>query len=715
MQGIDSSIINLVKIYADKRDIHLSPETFADLEESGNNVMVEGVIRAGAKAGITLHFVKKPLEKVHPLTLPVILVLKDKTSCLLMEKDSESAELIFPDGPLKTLSMDEISSVYSGFCFFLGKEPQPEPDRQPGESRGWFINAVKLSLPIYRDVIIASITINLFVLAVPMFTMNVYDRVVPNFATETLWVLASGVMVVLLFDGLLKFLRVNFIELAAKKSDMVISSMIFEKVMDLKMEAAPLNVGGFASNIKEFDSIKNFLSSSVILFFIDLPFALFFLWVIFYVGGALVFVPMIFMSLLLIYVLIIKKPLFASIAASFEESTRKSALLIESVAGLREIKVLIGSSRFQRQWEALVASLARHGIRSRKLSSSITIVMGLFIALDSVFIVIYGVYLIHEGLLSMGGLIAVMILSSRAIGPMGQVASLLSSYDQTRVAYDSIRHIMELPIETGSEKRFIQKDRLEGGIEFKDVVFTYPGAEKPALQNISFTIAPKERVAILGANGSGKSTLHQLILGLYNAQDGIILRDGLDIRSLHPRFLRRETAYVPQDFILFSGTIGSNLTMKNPAADDSDLLRAVEIGGISPLINSHSLGLNAPVIEKGANFSGGQRQGIAIARAFITPCSMILLDEPTSHMDGASEQGFVKRMAESSKDSTLVVSSHKNALLSLVDRVIVLHEGRIIFDGIKEKFFEKFFGGPGIKRSVSASSSKNEVKNNDSL
>ncbi|PIE03809.1 MAG: type I secretion system permease/ATPase [Acidobacteria bacterium] len=660
------------------------------------------VVNFVKKIGLSAKFVKKPLRQIHELTLPVLLILNDGNGCLVTELDENKAKGIFSEDLSYSLSREELEKNYSGYCFFLGKAPQERTEswQKVRDKNGWFIKAIKVSLPIYRDILLASLAINLFVLAVPMFTMNVYDRVVPNFATETLWVLASAVILIICFDALLKFLRVNFIELATKKSDILISSLLFEKVMDLRMEASPRNVGGFATNIREFDSIKNFMSSSVILFVIDLPFALLFLAMIFYVGGPLVLLPITCMLVLLSYVLLIKKPLFASIAATFEGGVQKNALLIESIAGLKTIKLFNAGGRFRSRWENLVSTLAGYGIKTRFLSSSITTVMGMLIQLNSVFIVIYGVYLIHDGELSMGGLIAVMILSSRAISPVGQVASLLSSYDQTKVAYSSLKNIMALPAELEQQQNFLRPETLRGDICFKDVSLSYPEAEQPSVTRVSFHIRPGEKVALLGANGSGKTTLHRLMLGFYAPQEGSILIDNLEISAISPILLRQHIACVPQDITLFAGTLRDNLTLKNVQIPDQDLLAAIQLAGLETLIAGCPQGLGMPISEAGSNLSGGQRQAVAIARAFTGKPSIALLDEPSNFMDGKSEQAFVERLRPIIQDMTLIVSSHRNSLLSLVDRIIVVDQGKIVFDGSKQNFMTTFYGSANKQKAV---------------
>ncbi len=685
-------------LYASLQGVHVRLEEITallpkDYENELDIFSNDNIVRAGKKIGLNISLAKQNLKDISTLTLPVMIVFKNGATALFMGFEGDNAKIMLASSKdsLHEIGKEIIESEYSGYVFYLGKSFKKYHEHTNKNDKGhWLWHTLKLSLPIYRDILLASFVVNIFALASPLFTMNVYDRVVPNFATYTLWTLAIGVIVVILLDGVLKFLRTHFIEIAAKKSDIIISSKIYERVMNLKMEVFPNNVGAFASNLREFDSVKNFLTSSVMLFLVDLPFTLLFLGVIYYIGGALVIVPILLMSILLLYTFAIKKPLFKAIEASFEESTRKNAILIESIAGLRDIKLLNATGKFQWSWEQIVGSLANKGIKARYLSSSISTLTGILVSLDSILIVAFGVYLIHDGLLSMGGLIAVVILASRTIAPIGQVAALISQFEQTKVAYNSLENIMNLQIEIKDEKEFLKLDEIKGELEFKNVSFTYPNTQKPALNNISFSIKQGEKVAFVGRNGSGKSTILKLLSGFYNPSEGTILLDKLDLNEFHPSFLRNEFAIMPQDFTLYTGSLKENIVLKNPIASDLDLLKALKIGALENFVQNSKYGLNMPIYEKGANLSGGQRQSIALARSFIRDFKVAILDEPTSFMDGLSEQMVASSLHEHTKDKTLVVASHKNSLLALVDRVIVVDEGKIIFDDKKEVFKKQF-------------------------
>ena len=654
----------------------------------------DNVIRAAARAGLKASLFERRLDELSELVLPAIIIMKDESACLFDGFEGDKAKVMLPeaDGAVHEIDKEKLESGYSGFLFLVGKVfTDKSQDSAISQTRGhWFWHTLWISFPIYRDILMASFAVNVFALASPMFTMNVYDRVVPNFAVDTLWVLATGVIVIMVLDGILRFLRTNFIEIAAKKSDIIISSRLFERVLDLRMEQAPRNIGGFANNLREFDSIRNFLTSSVMLFLVDLPFTALFLLVINYIGGNLVVVPIAMMSILLIYTLLIKNPLYQSTIASFQDSAKKNAILVEAIAGLRDIKLLNAAGRFQWTWENIVGSLANKGIKARFLSSSISTITALLVQLNNVLIVAYGVYLIHDGLLSMGGLIAAVILASRTIAPMGQVVALISQYEQTKVAYQSLQKLMKLEVERPDGKEFIRKQSVEGTIEFKNVSFNYPGEEKPAVDGISFKLKTGERIGLIGRTGSGKSTLHKLLLGLFRPQNGRILIDDLDIQEMNPVFLRKNFSCLPQDFSLFSGTIRENITLKNPQASDEELLEAVKLGGLEDFIKSSPKGFDTLVAERGANLSGGQRQGVAVARAFITESPIILLDEPTSFMDGTTEQQVKQNLVQRFADKTVIISTHKNALLELVDRIIIVDNGKIAFDGSKEEFLKTF-------------------------
>lgn len=658
--------------------------------------------RAAQRAGFASRLTKKELKNISPLVLPCILILKEQSACILLNLDTENkkAKIIHPDidSGESWVDFEVLEKEYLGFCFLLKKEFTTEDTKKSLLKKGnehWFWGTLKRSKRIYMDVVIASLIINIFVLASPLFTMNVYDRVIPNNAIETLWVLSLGVIVVYGIDVLLKFTRSYFLEIAGKKSDIIMSSMIFEKVMGLTMASRPKSVGSFASNLRDFESVRNFLTSSTIAAIIDLPFAIIFLMTVHFIAGPLVFIPLILMIAILLYTFSIKNALQESIESTYAAASVKNGILIESLNVLETLKMLSAGGQAQWKWEEATGEIANKGLKSKILSSSIGTVTSFLVQLDTVIVIIVGVYMIQNMELTMGGLIASIILSSRAIAPMGQVASLVSSFEQTKTAYKAINDIMKLPVERPEGKKFVRREKFMGKIEFKNVTFAYPGTTHNALENISFKIEPGERVGILGRNGSGKTTVEKLILGLYVPISGSVLIDGIDINQIDPVDLRKNIGYVPQDVMLLNGTVRENIVFRAPYVDDETFLRATKLGGVDEFIDTHPLGADLPVMERGDGISGGQRQSIAIARAFLLDSPIILLDEPTNSLDSSSENKIKNLLKANIEGKTTLLVTHKMSLLDLVDRLIVLDHSHILLDGKKENVIAAL---NGIKR-----------------
>ena len=661
-----------------------TPELFS-LEHSKANFS-----RAAKRAGLTSKLVQRELDDIPSMVLPCILILHNHGACILEEIDrtAKKAKIIHPEVPdgEEWIDLEALDEHYLGFAFFLKKEHQYGRLRHElveTHDQHWFWGTLMRSKSIYRDVLLASVLINLFVIAAPLFTMNVYDRVVPNNAIETMWVLATGIIVVYFFDMVLKFLRTYFLEVAGKKSDVIMSSLIFEKVMNLKMAYRPKSIGSFASNMKEFESIRGFITSSTVATLIDLPFVVIFLTVTYLIAGPIVVVPLLIMAMILIYSLMIRKPLQQSIESTYAASAAKNSVLIETLSNIEAIKTMGASGHAQYHWEETTGDIAEKGLKSRVLSNSITTVTSFLVQLNTVAVLIAGVYMIDAMELTMGGLIAAVILTSRAISPMGQVAALLANFEQSKTALENLNEIMMLPVERPEGKRFIHRAELQGKIAFKDVVFTYPDQSKSTLNGVSFTINPGEKVGIIGRIGSGKSTIEKLVMNLYQPDSGSIYVDDIDISQLDPADLRKQIAYVPQDLTLFRGTLRDNIVYKKPNVTDEKILRASSIGLVDQFVNQHPMGFDMPIGEQGYGLSGGQRQSVTIARAFIEKTPIVMLDEPSNSMDNSTEKLLLARLKEATEGQTTILVTHKTSLMELVDRLILIDEGRVVMDGPK--------------------------------
>lgn len=655
--------------------------------------------RAARNAGFKSTLVKRDIMRVLDLHLPIILLLAKEQACILesFNEDRSEVKVIYPgEYPLEEwVSLDALNSEYLGYAFLLKKElPREEQGTfvQKQHSKHWFWDTLKLSWPIYKDVLLASLLVNLFVLASPLFTMNVYDRVIPNNATETLLVFAIGVTVVYLIDAFLKFFRTRMLEIAARKSDVVMSSIIFEKVLDLKIAMHPKTVGSFANNIRDFDSIRSFLTNASMSVLIDIPFAVIFLLVIYYIGGLIVIIPAVIMVLILIYALIIRKPLERSIESTHEASARKNGILIESLNNIETIKTQGMTGSIQWRWEESVGEISKKSLHSRLLSSSVPTITGFLVQINTVLIVIAGVFMIKDLELTMGGLIGIVILASRTVAPMGQVAALLTNYSDAKSAFDVIDSITKQPMERLDQHSFLERNTFRGKIEFNNVTFSYPDAEIPALKEVSFVINPGEHIGIIGRIGSGKSTIEKLILKLYEPTEGSILIDDVDIAQIDPARLRRFIGYVSQDISLFRGTVKENILYRAPTSSDDELLVAAHQSGVDEFIKRHPLGYNMPIGERGEGVSGGQRQSIGIARALLSKAPLMLMDEPTNALDQLSEAKLMKNFRLAFRGKTLLLVTQKLSLLTNVSRVIVMHEGKVFLDGQRDEVIKALKG-----------------------
>lgn len=662
----------------------------AGLPLINNRLNPELFIRAAKRADLTSRIVQRKIIDIPSQVLPSVLILKNDSACVVTSIDRDKGQVeVHVQGEKKkrSFSLSEIESLYTGYAIFVQRDhtfDERTPEVVNVRSRHWFWGAMADAWPIYRDVLLGSFLINLFALVSPLFIMNVYDRVVPNNATETLWVLAIGVTIVMVFDFIVKSLRGYFIDIAGKKIDVTLSALIYEKVMGLKMHVRPASVGAFANNLRAFEGIRDFITSATISTLVDLPFVILFLIVIAWIGGPLVFVPLAGIPIIILYSMFIQNSLKEAVDHTFRGSSQKNAMLIESLTAMETIKTLGAEGTMQRKWESAVGYISTWSLRARLLSSSSVNLATLVQQMAMVGIVVYGVYLIGAGDLTTGGLIACVMLTGRALAPTGQLANLATQYHQSKAGLSSLDEVMKLPVERPLEKKFIHRPHFEGAVTLQDVSFSYPDCEDKSLNNISFTIKKGEHVALIGRIGSGKTTIEKLLMGLYDPQEGAIRIDGIDSRQIDPIDLRRNIGYVPQDITLFYGSVRDNIVYAMPNADDDAVLRAARIAGVTDFVDRHPMGFDMPVGERGEGLSGGQRQAVAIARALLLNPSILLLDEPSNSMDNTTEEQLKQRLVEVIKDRTLILVTHRASLLSFVNRLIVLDNGRLIADGPKE-------------------------------
>ncbi|MCF7362369.1 MULTISPECIES: type I secretion system permease/ATPase [Vibrio] len=646
--------------------------------------------RAAERAGLIAKENRSTLKEIPRLVFPVILLLRGNEACVLnsINEEKQEAEIVTAESGMVPIAypLEELNARFIGRYFMVKKQfryDERSPEILKTREGHWFWGTIWQSKRIYRDVMFASLLINLFAIAAPMFTRLVYDKVLPNLAFETLWVLASGVFVIFLFDFTLKMLRNYFIDIAGKKSDILISSKLFSKVMGIRMESRPPSVGAFARHLQEFESIREFFTSATVSSLIDLPFSILFLIIIWLMAGDLVYVPIIGVCVLIIYSLLIQAPLRRAIEEGSRLASQKYANLIESLAGLETVKLFGAQGQFQHRWEEAISHMANWNIKSRRITDGIQSTAGLVQQASSVGMIILGVYLIAQGNLTMGGLIAATMLSGRAIGPMVQLSLLSTRYNQAKASLKIIEQVMALPDEQEEGKRYIHRPMIQGKIELDKVTFHYPDSPIASIRDLSLTINPGEKVAIIGRIGSGKTTLERLIMGLYQPTEGHVRIDDTDIKQLHHIDIRRNIGCVPQESVLFYGTIRDNITLGRPLVDDREVMDAANRAGVTVFTQQDPAGLERQVGEGGLLLSGGQRQAVSIARALLGRPPVLLMDEPTSAMDNRSEMHIKNQMKQLTPTETLILITHKTSMLDVVDRVIVMEKGTIIADGPK--------------------------------
>jgi ATP-binding cassette, subfamily C, bacterial LapB len=651
--------------------------------------------RAAERANLVCNVLKKSLNAIRGEFTPAILLLQEEEACLFLgwDADKKNARIIFPElGDAEVLvPMQELAERYAGYVI-VAKPKFTFDQRAPAVGnvhlKHWFWGTLAENSRIYRDVMWAAFLINMFALAMPIFTMNVYDRIVPNRSVETLWVLVAGIALVIFADVALRTIRGYFLDWASHRVDIKLTARIMEQVLGTRLELRPTSVGSFASNLRAFETVRDFITSATITTLIDIPFALIFIIVIAWISPYMIIPVIVGGFLLLLYSFSVQAKMQELSETMFRASATRNATLIESLVGLETIKALGIEGHMQRKWEQSAHFLTQVSGKLKLLSASITNGANGITQLVNVILVLLGVYLVIQGDLTMGGLIASTMLAGRALAPIAQSAGLMTQYHNATTALTSLDTVMSKPVERPVDSKFLSRTSFAGDIEFRDVSFDYPGTEVNALRNVSFKVRAGEHIAILGRMGSGKSTLQKLILGLYQPTSGAIFIDGIDSRQIDPAELRRNIGYVQQDTNLFFGSMRDNITIAMPHADDSQILHAAMVGGIAEFINMHPKGFDMPVGERGETLSGGQKQGVGIARAMVNNPSIILLDEPTSAMDHSGEDLVKARLKEASEGKTLMVITHRSSLFDLVNRIIVIDGGRIVADGGKEQVIE---------------------------
>jgi len=682
----EKSLILAVRVLLREHGVRKSAAAIRDAVEMPHDVFApRQAVSAMSSLGFKASFGNLSLASMTSDFYPAIAFLKDGNSVIIKEADEEEEIIvIYPNdrNRKELISKDKFGSQFSGYVIIAKELNRREKEERSGH---WFFSAFRKSKWIYVQVMIAAMVSNFLSLTTSLFTMTVYDRIIPNGAFESLIALSIGVVIALGFDFLIKSLRARFIDTASKRADLEISRRLFDRILTLTPVEQRQKTGAMAGTIREFETLREFFNSSTLVILIDLPFVFFFIYVIYLIAGPLAYVPLIAVPLVIIVGLGIQPFLARITKGSVESGMNKQAVLVETLNGLETVNAT-GSGRLMRKrYEDALNDQSDSGNKIRALSMFIVNFAASVQQYAQVAAIFFGVYLIVEGTITQGALIGAVILGGRTMSPLSQLANTLSRANGALTAYRNLSKLIGAKHNSAEELSPISRPNLDGEIEFKNVSYKFDGTSQPVIKNLTFKIPAGQKVALVGKMGSGKSTLSRLIAGILEPTEGAILIDGVDVRQIDPSDLRKNIGIMLQDSWLFSGTIRENIQMGFNEYDDDHILKICKIAGVDDFVGSHPKGYDLEIRERGIGLSGGQRQTINLARSLLHDPQILLLDEPTSSMDQGTEKKVVASLKEVSEDKTMMIVTHRNPILTMVDRVFVLEGGQIVADQTPEQ------------------------------
>ncbi len=653
---------------------------------------------------------QRPLADIAPLMLPALLVTREAGALVLTRVvhgagGQRDYELLQADGTRVLWPAEQVLAQYAGYCWFLKAKPQQDARSELPEyamGKGWFWRVIWRFKGYYAQVAVSSVLINVLALIGSLYVMNVYDRVIPNKAYETLWVLSLGVLLANVFEFAARMVRARLTDVAGKKADLIISAALFRRVLAMDLAQKPASSGSYASNLRDFESVRDFMTSASLLALVDLPFVLLFIAVMGMVAGPLALVPLVTIPLVVLVGLLAQAPLAKYTNESMREGSQRQGLAVEAIEALETLKTNNAANWAQQRWERYTAATASSSLKLKDWSNAVVNFSVLVQQVNTVFLVLYGTYLIHSdnpaSRITMGALIACVILSGRALAPLSQVAGLLARFQQARLALSGIDGIVGRKSERDAARSYVSLGQVRGELRLEGVGYRYGAGPQPGplvLNGLNLVIQPGEKVAVLGRIGSGKSTLLRLMAGLYAPAEGHVLLDGVDTRQIDPADLRQHVSLLGQQPRLLFGTLRENLDMgrMDRLSNDGELIAALARFGLDKLVRAHPLGLDMPIGEDGHGLSGGQKQVVGLARLTLRQPQVVLLDEPTSGLDEMSERAALQAVAEWAREKTMVVVTHRPQVLPFVQRVVVVDQGRVVLDGPRDAVLKRLGAG----------------------
>lgn len=673
-------------------------------------------VRALREAGYSAGLLQRPVAELHELLLPAVLLLSGGDACIVVARHADGAhyDIVMPGRQHHacTATQEELQAEYSGVALVCTPVPQVAASSAHaagdaplvrGPDSHWLWGTLRRFVPYYRSALIAAMLSNVLMLVTGLATSVIYDKVIPHHAYVTLWSLAAASAMALAFDMMARQLRAYLIDMAGRKADLIVGSLLFRQTLALRMEHRPASSGAYAHILAQVEMMRDFFASATLSAVSDLPFILIFVAMVFVIGGPLGWVLVIAIPVLLAVALVIQGSLRRAMGSNMRQQADLHGVLVEAVDGLEDLKAAGAQGRFLRRYEEATAGAAAAALKSRSITSWTMNISSIAQQLVTMVMLVWGVYLIEAQVITGGALFGAVMLASRAVAPLASVTSLATRYQGARAAMLALNSVMNKPVEREAGKNYVPRRELSGRIGLHEVGFAYPapasvpgavaGGEGPkVLKGVTLRFEPGERVAILGRIGSGKSTVLRLLAGLYQPTEGYVDVDGIDLRQIDPADFRARVGFVSQDPRLFHGTLPENVLLDRPTADPAHLADVARLTGLDRLVQAHPQGWELPVGEAGTLLSGGQRQLVALARCLVTHPKILLMDEPTSSMDAQSEALFLRQLKDASGDCTLLVVTHRPAVLELVDRVLVVDAGRLVMDGPKAQVLAALSG-----------------------
>lgn len=634
--------------------------------------------------------------------LPVIVPLQDGRACVLRTIEQGQAQILSPETGQQELVMPvaELDALATGEVLVVKLAPQRADQTltpMKGAAFDWFWGTLWRFRHFYVESMLATVVANILALASVFFTMNVYDRVVPTQAYASLWTLAIGTLVAAVLEYVMRWLKARLVDLGGKRADLAINATLLREIMSIRLEHRPQSIGIFSSSMKDFEALRDFFSSASLVVLADLPFVLVFVLLIAVVGGPLAWVPALAVPVVVLLAWWVQKPLMVAMRENMKESGDKQSVLVEAVLNLELLKAHNAEGYLQRRWEQSNLAGADSYRKIRSLSNAVTGFIGTLSQVTTVIMVVWGVYLIHANQLTLGGLIACVILMGRAISPLGSVMGLASRFQQARTALETLDGLIKRPRDREVGKRYVVPEQVQGRIEAMDLEFAYPGESRvPVIRRLNLAVDAGSHIGLLGRVGSGKSTLIRLLAGLYDPLGGSVRVDGIDMRQLDPAELRTRIGYVSQDPQLFMGTLRENLILSDSWISDAKIVQVLQTLDIYNMVAAHPKGLDMPLTEAGGGLSGGQRQLVSLARLMLRDPAIVFMDEPTANMDQNTEARVIAVLGPWLQGRTLVLSTHRTQLLEWVDRIAVIDAGQCVLEGPKAEMIDKLSKGVSV-------------------